>query len=129
MGIYLKKKKIGACVFWAPYFFSHSAGNLPHLQKCYGINEENIDACVLQAPYFSKFFGGKIFYHKQPLTWIEPRKNNEITTFQSSVLAFATSVCTWSWINLVFYMNHSLSYSIRAWSIRDIDQSVCKKLK
>ena len=47
-------------------FFSHSAGNLPHSHKCYGINKENIDACVLQAPV--SFFGGKIFYQKQPLT-------------------------------------------------------------
>ena len=46
LGYLFKKKKIGACVFWAPYFSSHSAGNLPHLHKCYGINKENIDACV-----------------------------------------------------------------------------------
>ena len=32
---------------------------------------------ILGARIFSKFFGGKIFRLKQPLTWIEQRKNHE----------------------------------------------------
>ena len=48
-------------------FFSHWAGNLPHLHKCYGINKENIDACVLQAPvFFLSFLAGKFSTTNSP---------------------------------------------------------------
>ena len=53
----IKKKKIGACVFWAPVFFSKSFGGKIHhiwTDVTYRMNKKNFLKSPLNSFFFSK---------------------------------------------------------------------------
>ena len=69
-----KKKKNGACVFWAPSiflsifkFFGGKIMKIEQLLLIVSKNKfkENWRMRILSTPYFSKFFGGKITNFEQ----------------------------------------------------------------
>ena len=74
------KKKIGACVFWAPVFFlSFLAGKLRHFNRMLltALPKKSLAHAYFKHPVFSKFFGGKIkniFWGMSP-EYLKEKKN------------------------------------------------------
>ena len=130
--ILLKKKKSGACVFWAPYFSKFFGGKIRRIWTdiTYRTNNEKIGTCVLLSWRENYNFFLTILI----IILNCPKKSQNIIClsfspwfWQMSLSSDSQQSCknTFVFRNRPFpQRNHSLP-----WSIADIQESVCKKWK
>ena len=118
--IYLKKKKIGACVFWAPYFSKFFGGKIHHIwtDVTYRINN-TWRMRPLTAHICLSFLAGKILTRKSPWNNNLPLLDRDLAVCSSDSKS-GTSI-------LYLCMNRVLYLDRR--EIRDIHLSGCEKKK